>query len=114
MLTLFGCGKKTLVIDDAGEPATLALRSAAAVKGIELEVHGLISSPARILLIKPSAPNQVWKTFDLVPMVMAGMPRGIAPVIFQADYDERELILKYEPGRKTSGNLEIRYRLRQP
>lgn len=111
-LGLLACGKKTLVIDDAGEPTTLELRSTAEVKAIELEVHGLLSLPARIHLIKPSESNQIWKTFELIPMVMAGMPRGIVPIVFHADYNERKLILKYEPERKTSGNLEIRYRFK--
>lgn len=112
-LGILACGKKTLVIDDAGEPATLELRSAAeATKSIELEVHGLLSTPARVLLIKPSAPDQIWKQFELIPMVMAGMPRGIVPVTFHSDYAERELLLKYEPGKKTSGSLEIRYRFK--
>jgi hypothetical protein len=111
-LLLTACGKKSVDIDDARYPKTLTLRSSEDVKGIELEVQGLLSGHARLLLVKPSEPNQIWQGFELMPIVVAGMPRGIAPVSLNSEYNERELIIKYEPGRKVSGHLNIVYRFK--
>lgn len=109
VLLLTACRDKSLVIDDAKKPRTLAVKLPAGTESFELRVHGLLSGEARLHLVAPGN-EQPLKTLYLVPVVVAGMPRGIAPAAAEMDYTGRELLLKYEPGRKVEGHLEITYR----
>lgn len=79
------------------------------VETVELKVHGLLSGEARLHLLAPGN-EQPLKTLYLIPVVVAGMPRGIAPAATEIEYRGRELLLRYEPGRKVEGHLEITYR----
>lgn len=106
---LTACREKTLTIDDAEKPRTLAVKLPEGTESFELKVHGLLSGEARLHLVAPGN-EQPLKTLYLIPTVVAGMPRGIAPAAAEIDYSGREIILQYEPGRKVEGQLEITYR----
>lgn len=103
------CREKSLVIDDAEKPRTLTVQLPEEVELFEVRVHGLLSGEARLHLLAPGN-EQPLKTLYLIPVVVAGMPRGIAPAAAEIDYSGREIILQYIPGRKVEGQLEITYR----
>ncbi|HMV36134.1 MAG TPA: hypothetical protein PKM44_12950 [Turneriella sp.] len=103
------CREKSLVIDDAEKPRTLTIQLPEGTESFELKVHGLLSGEARLHLVAPGNEEPL-KTLYLVPVVVAGMPRGIAPAATEIGYTGRELLLKYEPGRKVDGHIEITYR----
>ena len=109
LLLLTACREKSLAIDDAEKPRTLTVKLPEGVESVELKVHGLLSGEARLHLHAPGN-EQPLKTLYLIPTVVAGMPRGIAPAATEIEYTGRELLLKYEPGRKVDGHLEITYR----
>ncbi len=109
LLLLTACREKSVTIDDAEKPRTLTVKLPEGVESFELKVHGLLSGEARLHLHAPGN-EQPLKTLYLVPVVVAGMPRGIAPAATEIEYTGRELLLKYEPGRKVEGHLEITYR----
>lgn len=106
------CGKKTLNLDDAGKSATFNLNAPANVSSVELEVTGLLSGHGRLHLFKPQNTEIPWKTLDFNPVVVSGIPMGIAPIRFREKYTEQQLIIKYEPSRKTQGHFELQYRFR--
>lgn len=106
------CNKKVLRIEDAENPEVFTLTAPENVSEIELEVLGLLSGPARLLLFKPQNQQTPWKILDFFPIVAAGIPMGISPIRFQEKYEESQLILKYEPGGKTQGHFEIQYRFK--
>jgi hypothetical protein len=107
---IISCGKKTLAIDDAHEPQTLTLRSSEEVKAIDIEITGLLSGYARILFYRPDQPAEPWKIIELKPVIVRGIPMGIEPAIINSEYNQKEIELRYEPGRKMTGNLEIAYK----
>ena len=109
LLLVAACREKSLVIDDAEKPRTLAVQLPEDVESFEIKVHGLLSGEARLHLLAPGN-EQPLKTLYLIPTVVAGMPRGLAPAAAEIDYTGREILLKYEPGRKVEGHLEITYR----
>ena len=106
------CGKKTIDLDDAHEPQTLTLRSSSEeeVRAIDIEITGLLSGYARILFYRPDQPAEPWKIIELKPVIVRGIPMGIEHTAFRADYNQKTLELRYEPGRKMTGNLEITYK----
>jgi len=110
LCTTIACGKKTVVIDDAHEAQTLTLRSSDEVQGIEIEITGLLSGYARILFYRPDQPAEPWKIIELKPIIVRGIPMGIEPAVIRADYNQQSIELRYEPGRKMTGNLEIAYK----
>ena len=109
LLLLIDCREKSLVIDDAEKPRTLTVQLPEGTESFELRVHGLLSGEARLHVHAPGN-DQPLRTLYLIPVVVAGMPRGIAPAAAEIDYSGRELLLQYEPGRKVEGHLEITYR----
>ncbi|GAB4443210.1 MAG: hypothetical protein OHK0011_25560 [Turneriella sp.] len=109
LLLVTACREISLVIDDAEKPRTLTVQLPEDVESFELKVHGLLSGESRLYLLAPGN-EQPLKTLYLIPTVVAGMPRGIAPAAAEIEYAGRELLLKYEPGRKVEGHLEITYR----
>jgi hypothetical protein len=109
VLLVTACREKSLVIDDAEKPRTLKVQLPEGVESFEVRVHGLLSGEARLHLLAPGN-EQPLKTLYLIPVVVAGMPRGIAPAAAEIEYSGREIILQYEPGRKVEGHLEIMYR----
>jgi len=109
LLLLMACREKSVTIDDAEKPRTLTIQLPEGVESIEIQVHGLFSGEARLHLHAPGK-DEPLKTLYLVPVVVAGMPRGIAPAATEIEYTGREILLKYEPGRKVDGHLEITYR----
>jgi hypothetical protein len=110
MCTTFACSKKTVVIDDAHEAKTLTLNSSEEVQGIEIEITGLLSGYARILFFRPDQPAEPWKIIELKPVIVRGIPMGIEPAVLRADYNQQSIELRYEPGRKMTGNLEVAYK----
>lgn len=110
MCTTFACSKKTVVIDDAHEAKTLTLNSSAEVQGIEIEITGLLSGYARVLFFRPDQPAEPWKIIELKPVIVRGIPMGIEPAVIRADYNQQSIELRYEPGRKMTGNLEVAYK----
>jgi hypothetical protein len=109
LLMVAACREKSVAIDDAEKPRTLRLQLPEGVESFEIKVHGLLSGESRLHLLAPGN-EQPLKTLYLIPVVVAGMPRGIAPATSEIDYNGREIILQYEPGRKVEGHLEITYR----
>ncbi len=109
LLLATACRETSLVIDDAEKPRTLTIQLPEGTESFELKVHGLLSGEARLHILAPGK-DEPLKTLYLIPTVVAGMPRGIAPATAELDYSGRELLLKYEPGRKVEGHLEITYR----
>lgn len=112
MLLVVSCGKKVLSVDDAEKPAVFTLNAPVNVTAVELEVSGLLSGPAQLYLFRPQDNQRPWKTLEFVPVVVSGIPMGITPIRFHEKYAEPQLILEYEPGRKTQGHLEIQYRFK--
>lgn len=110
MCTTFACSKKTVVIDDAHEAKTLTLSSSEEVQGIEIEITGLLSGYARVLFFRPDQPAEPWKIIELKPVIVRGIPMGIEPAVLRADYNQQSIELRYEPGRKMTGNLEVAYK----
>ncbi|MFO1526827.1 MAG: hypothetical protein U1F16_12750 [Turneriella sp.] len=106
------CGKRTVTIDDAEKPATLTLQAPENVTSVELHVRGLLSGTARLKFHKPGDRTLPWRSLELLPVVVSGIPMGIAPAELIAEYDQRELIVVYEPAKKTQGHLEIEYRFK--
>jgi|GEM_PF-4919501 len=111
-LLAVSCGTKVLSIDDAEKPTVFTLNTPANVTAVELEATGLLSGAGRIYLFKPQDSQTPWKTLEFTPVVVSGIPMGITPIRFHEKYGEPQLILKYEPGRKTRGHLEIQYRFK--
>lgn len=109
LLLVAACREKSLVIDDAEKPRTLVVQLPEDVESFEIKVHGLLSGESRLHLLAPGN-EQPLKTLYLIPAVVAGIPRGLAPAAAEIDYTGRELLLQYEPGRKVAGHLEITYR----
>lgn len=109
LFLLTACSENSVTIDNAEKPQTLTIKTPEGVESVELKVHGLLSSEARLHLHAPGN-EQPLKTLYLVPVVVAGMPRGIAPAATEIEYAGHELLLKYEPGKKVEGHLEITYR----
>lgn len=109
LLLATACREKYLVIDDAEKPRTLTIKTPEAVESFEVRVHGLLSGEARLHIRAPGK-DEPLKTLYLIPVVVAGMPRGIAPAAAEIEYTGNELLLQYEPGRKVEGQLEITYR----
>jgi len=109
LLLATACREKSLVIDDAEKPRTLTIQLPEGTESFELKVHGILSGEARLHLVAPGK-DEPLKTLYLVPVVVAGMPRGIAPAAAEIEYTGNELLLQYEPGRKVEGQLEITYR----
>ena len=109
LLLLTACREKSVTIDDAEKPRTLTIQLPEGVESIEIKVHGLLSGEARLHILAPGK-DEPLKTIYLIPTVVAGFPRGIAPAATEIEFTGRELLLKYEPGRKVEGHLEITYR----
>jgi hypothetical protein len=109
LLMVTACREKSVAIDDAEKPRTLRVQLPEGVESFEIKVHGLLSGESRLHLLAPGN-EQPLKTLYLIPTVVAGIPRGLAPAAAEIDYHDREILLRYEPGRKVEGHLEITYR----
>lgn len=106
------CGTKSLTIDNAEEPATFTLAAPPNTHAIEINATGLLSDHARLHFYRGDNLQAPWKTIDLIPVIVSGIPMGISPTNLKSDFYDSKLTIRYEPGRRTQGHIEITYRFK--